>query len=204
MSNAFSDGTHFRGKWSRECFDNDQPLVLELGCGKGEYSIALSKSFPERNFIGIDLKGVRLWRAAKDAAEAGLKNVVFLQIAIEKIEESFAPDEVSEIWIPFPDPYPKPCKAKKRLISPKYLDFYKNILVKNGLIHFKTDNDGLYNFAVEVLEKEGHYISAVTDDLYHSEIQDKFNSIPSYFESIFLSQGKTIKYIRFMLGGRIS
>jgi tRNA (guanine-N7-)-methyltransferase len=199
MANVFEDARHFRGKWKQECFGNDNPIVLELGCGKGEYSIALAKKFPGKNFIGIDIKGARLWRAAKDANACGSNNVVFLKALIEQIEDYFSISEVTEIWIPFPDPYPKPSKSKKRLISSKFLNFYSKILIPDGIIHFKTDNEKLYEYALNTLKAEGHLISSATEDLYNSGDLNEYNSIPSYFETLFLEQGKTIRYIRFSL-----
>lgn len=197
--NYYDQDQSMKGKWSAHFFKNNHPLILELGCGKGEFSLGLGKEFQDLNFIGIDLKAVRLWRGAKDAMDADLSNVAFLKANIYDIEEYFAKNEVDEIWIPFPDPYPKPSKWKKRLVSSNYLNKYKNILKKEGIIHFKTDNTGLYEFACETLEQMNCKILDNTDDLYQSDIQNKYNSIPSYFESLFMEKGEKIKYIRFIL-----
>jgi tRNA (guanine-N7-)-methyltransferase len=188
-----------KDNWNEKFFKNNHPIIIELGCGKGEYTINLAKEFPNINFIGIDIKGARLWKGAKNAIAIQLKNVAFLRILIERIDEYFGEDEISEIWIPFPDPYPKPCKYRKRLVSPRFLNLYKKILKKDGIIHLKTDNGMLYEYALETLENENHLILENTDDLYNSAIQNSYNTIPTYFEQIFREQGATIKYIRFQL-----
>jgi tRNA (guanine-N7-)-methyltransferase len=187
------------GTWNSHIFNNNHPIVLELGCGKGEYTLRMAEAFPNFNYIGIDLKGARLWRAAKDALASGLKNVAFLQINIIEICDYFATEEVSEIFIPFPDPFKKPSKSQKRLISKRYLDLYAHILKKKGLLHFKTDNGPLYNFALYTLKTEGHEILANTDNLYQSGLVDFYTSIPTYFEQLFIEKGETIKYIKFRL-----
>lgn len=199
MPNVFEDPTGKKGNWNSNYFKNNNPIVLELGCGKGEYTTNLAQKFLEKNFIGIDIKGARIWKGAKISLQNEIKNVGFLKILIEKIEDHFEENEVSEIWIPFPDPYPKPSKFKKRLISPKYLNYYKNILQTKGFIHFKTDNDGLYEYAMETLKSEGHNIIEYTNNLYQSNITNEFNTIRTYYENKFLEEGKTIKYIKFQL-----
>jgi tRNA (guanine-N7-)-methyltransferase len=198
LPNALLSPENMKGKWN-EHFGNNHPISLELGCGKGEYTNRLGKEFPEHNFIGIDLKGARLWRGAKNALAADLNNVRFLLINIGNILDYFAPDEVAEIFIPFPDPFPKLSKHKKRLVSEKFMNMYKIILKAEGLVHIKTDNSDLYNYTLSVIEAGGHKIIINTTDLYHSEFVDLFNSIPSYFEQIFIEQGLKIKYIRFSL-----
>lgn len=198
LSNALISPENMKGKW-REHFGNDHPISVELGCGKGEYTIRLGKEFPDRNFIGIDLKGARLWRGAKNALASELNNVRFLLINIGNILDYFDENEVSELFIPFPDPYPKPSKHKKRLVSEKFLNFYKSILIPEGIVHFKTDNDDLYNYTLSVIQSGGAKILVNTTDLYHSEVIDLYNSIPTYFEQLFIEQGMTIKYIRFSL-----
>jgi tRNA (guanine-N7-)-methyltransferase len=198
LPNALLSPENMKGKWN-EHFGNDHPISLELGCGKGEYTNRLGKEFPEHNFIGIDLKGARLWRGAKNALAAELNNVRFLLINIGNILDYFDPNEVSEIFIPFPDPFPKLSKHKKRLVSEKFMNMYKIILIPEGLVHIKTDNTDLYNYTLSVIESGGHKIIINTPDLYQSEFVDFFNSIPSYFEQIFIEQGLKIKYIRFSL-----
>jgi tRNA (guanine-N7-)-methyltransferase len=199
FNNVLNEPQDIKGNWNKKYFQNENPVVLELGCGKGEYTLALAKEFPGMNFIGVDIKGARLWKGAKNAIEMNLLNVAFLKILIERIEDFFEQGEVTEIWIPFPDPYPKPCKYKKRLVSPRYLCLYRKILKPGGNIHFKTDNEGLYHYAVETLKTENSTILEYTNDLYNSSLQNPYNTIPTYFEGIFKDQGASIKYIRFRL-----
>ena len=199
LPNFYNAPEQMQGNWRELCFKNTHPIILELGCGKGEYTNNLGAKFPDKNFIGIDLKGVRLWRGAKDAIDRKLSNVAFLQINIDKINEYFGFDEVAEIWIPFPDPYPKPCKWKKRLVSSLFLNRYKFILKKEGIIHFKTDNTPLFEFAKDTLKEEGHRILQITDNLHESDILDEYNGIPTYFERLFREKGEAIKYIQFRL-----
>jgi tRNA (guanine-N7-)-methyltransferase len=199
LPNFYKLPENMKGKWHVACFKNTNPIILELGCGKGEYTNHLGMKFPDKNFIGIDLKGVRLWRAAKNAIDNQLQNVAFLQINIDNIQEYFSEGEIDELWIPFPDPYPKPSKWKKRLISSNYLNKYKPLLKKEATIYFKTDNTGLFEFAKETLEKEEHRILEITDNLHESSILNEYNSIPTYFESLFREKGESIKYIKFQL-----
>jgi len=199
FTNYLNGEVPMKGKWNVHYFRNENPLVLELGCGKGEYTNHLAHVFPDRNFTGIDLKGARLWAAAKASQNIQLSNVAFLQINIDKLTDHFDREEVDEIWIPFPDPYPKPSKWKKRLISSWYLNKYKQVLKKEGMIHFKTDNLALYHFALDTINKEDHDIVMHTDDLYNSAIQNEYNSIPTWFEHIFREKGESIKYICFQL-----
>jgi len=199
FTNFYSNPFVFKGKWNNEIFNNANPVVLELGCGKGEFSIHLSKQFPTTNFIGIDLDGARLWRAAKNALNEKSTNVVFVQANIDKITEMFSSNEVSEIWIPFPDPYPKPSKWKKRLISTTFLEKYKQILHPNAILHFKTDNTALFEFGLKSIVEAGFKICEQTHDLYQSPLLNDFNSIPSYFEQVFMAKGESIKYVRFQM-----
>jgi tRNA (guanine-N7-)-methyltransferase len=198
LPNALVSPENIKGKWN-EHFGNDHPISVELGCGKGEYTNRLGKEFPDRNFIGIDLKGARLWRGAKNAIAEDLKNVRFLLINIGNILDYFEPNEVTELFIPFPDPFPKLSKHKKRLVSEKFMLKYQTILIPEGIVHFKTDNDDLYNYTLSVIQSGGHKIFVNTPDLYHSDLIDLYNSIPTYFEQIFVEKGMTIKYIRFSL-----
>jgi tRNA (guanine-N7-)-methyltransferase len=198
LPNALVSPVNMKGNWSTH-FGNNHPISVELGCGKGEYTNRLGKEFPDRNFIGIDLKGARLWRGAKNAIADGLNNVRFLLINIGNILDYFDSNEVSELYIPFPDPFPKPCKHKKRLVSERFMILYKNILIPEGIVHFKTDNTDLYNYTLSVIDQGGHKIIVNTDDLYHSDLIDLYNSIPTYFEQVFIEQGMNIKYIRFSL-----
>ena len=189
-------GLQYRGKWSSEFFGNDKPLVLELACGKGEYTVNLAKLFPERNFIGIDYKGNRIWRGAKTALEEGIANVGFLRIQIEKILEFFDENEVSEIWITFPDPQPQDSREKKRLTNPKFLQRYKFILKKDGIMHLKTDNDGFYAYTLEQLALLETPKNKETADLYKSNLVDEVLSIKTYYERKYLAVDKNINYVQ--------
>lgn len=188
-----------QGTWNEKAFGNNNPIVLELACGKGEYTVALSKAFPEKNFIGVDIKGHRMWVGAKQALNEGRKNAAFLRTEIEKIDQYFAPGEVSEIWITFPDPHLREGHAKKRLTNPRFLNLYKNILKKGGFIHLKTDNTPLYEYTMEVINELGLKVIRHTADLYNAPFLDEHLSIKTRYEGIFTEKGERIKYIQFIL-----
>jgi len=191
------EGKPMAGKWSQALFKNNNPLVLELACGKGEYTVNLAQMFPERNFIGIDYKGNRIWRGAKTAIEEGINNVGFLRIQIENITDYFLPGEVDEIWITFPDPQPQLSREKKRLTSPRFLAMYKQILKPGAIMHLKTDNDGLHVYTVGIIEEHGLKKHVQTEDLYHSEHADEVLSIKTYYERKYLKDNKNINYLKF-------
>src|SRR5690606_32453370 len=164
------EGMDNKGRWAREHFKNDNPVVLELACGKGEYSVNMARAFPNINFIGIDYKGNRIWRGTKTALEENGKNVAFLRIQIEEIVSYFSEDEISEIWITFPDPQPQAGREKKRLTFDRFLEKYAVVLKNDGLMHLKTDSDGLYEYTLEKLVNRGDHILSQTANLYHSDI----------------------------------
>ncbi len=192
----------YKGKWN-EFFGNDKPIVLELGCGKGEYSVGLAKAFPDKNFIGVDIKGARFWFGAKEAVNSNLKNVAFLRSQIELIENLFVENEVSEIWITFPDPQIKYRRTKHRLTNPEFLAKYKHILKKDGIIHLKTDSEYLHGYTLGLLQGLGHEILTAHHDIYGAaEYQPDtplLKDIRTYYEDLFSSKGKTITYIKFKL-----
>jgi tRNA (guanine-N7-)-methyltransferase len=190
-------GKSLKGKWSKMHFKNDAPLVLELACGKGEYTVNLAQLFPEKNFIGIDYKGNRIWRGAKTAIEEGIENVAFLRIQIEQILDYFDAYEVSEIWITFPDPQPQISREKKRLTAPRFLEKYKVILQESSPINLKTDNDDFYAFTLETIEQLGLKLHVRTEDLYRSNLVDEVLSIKTYYEKKYLTHHKNINYVRF-------
>ena len=194
------EGKEFKGCWSEKHFEKEQPLVLELACGKGEYTVNLARLFPDRNFIGIDYKGNRIWRGAKTALDEGISNVAFLRIQIENILDYFAPGEVSEIWITFPDPQPQISREKKRLTYTRFLEKYKEILKSGGIVHLKTDNDGLYAYTLEKVEELGLTLLKKTGDLYNSEHLDEVLSIKTYYEKKYLANDKNINYLSFSFG----
>ncbi|GGG78053.1 tRNA (guanine-N(7)-)-methyltransferase [Parapedobacter pyrenivorans] len=183
-----------KGQWAFSQFGNERPIVLELACGKGEYTVNMAKLFPDKNFIGIDYKGNRIWRGAKTALEEGLANVAFLRIQIETILDYFASGEVSEIWITFPDPQPQQSREKKRLTNPAFLNVYQQILVPNGIMHLKTDNDGLYAYTIEKLAELELPVYSQTTDLYRSDLVDEVLAIKTYYEKKYL-QVKNINYV---------
>jgi tRNA (guanine-N7-)-methyltransferase len=197
--NVFQYQVDIRGKWHSDYFNNDHPIVLELGCGRGEYTVGLAQRFPNRNVIGIDLKGARLWRGAKDSLALNLKNVAFLRIAIETITDWFAEGEVSEIWITFPDPYLREGKARKRLTSPRFLDLYQAVLATGGLIHLKTDEPNLFRYTQEIVSARPGIIHQLIDDLYQAPITDELLTIQTTYERKHLEIHRTIRYLRFSL-----
>ena len=191
------EGLPLKGNWSKEHFKNTNPLVIELACGKGEYTVNLAQLFPEKNFIGIDYKGNRIWRGAKTALEENIENVAFLRIQIENILNYFDEGEISEMWITFPDPQPQLSREKKRLTFPGFLEKYKKILKTGGILHLKTDNDGLHDYTFEKINQLGLILHTKTEDLYNSEFVDDVLSIKTYYEKKYLATDKNINYLKF-------
>ncbi|MGF7081171.1 tRNA (guanosine(46)-N7)-methyltransferase TrmB [Mucilaginibacter sp. UYCu711] len=190
-------GKPYKGQWSNNFFKNDNPVVLELACGKGEYTVNLAVMFPDKNFIGIDYKGNRIWRGAKTAIEDGVNNVAFIRMQIETLTEFFAPGEVDEIWITFPDPQPQLSREKKRLTSPRFLNMYIEVLKPGGCVNLKTDNDGFYEYTAEKIKELNLKEHVNTADLYKSEYADEVLSIKTYYEKKYLKDNKNINYLKF-------
>ena len=189
-----------RGKWNREFFKNDNPIVLELGCGKGEYSVGLAERFPEKNFIGIDIKGARFWRGAKTAVETGMNNVAFVRTQIELIHHIFTQNEVSEIWITFPDPQIKYKRTKHRMTNAAFLDNYKKILKPNGLMHLKTDSEFMHGYTLGLLHGLGYEVLYANHNIYKNEgAPAEVTGIQTFYESQYLEVNKSITYIQFRI-----
>ncbi len=187
-----------KGRWNIDFFKNNNPIVLELGCGKGDYTIALAKRFPKKNFIGIDIKGARMWRGAKTALEENLPHVAFLRMQIELIDYAFSKNEVNEIWITFPDPQMKFKRSKHRLTNPSFLNKYKRILSPNHIIHLKTDSEFLYGYTLGVLEAGNHEILYAHHDIYHNPHAPELAvKIQTFYEKKWLEEGKKITYLKF-------
>jgi tRNA (guanine-N7-)-methyltransferase len=186
-----------KGAWHKEVFKNDNPIVLEVGCGKGEYTVGLARNYPDKNFIGIDIKGARMWKGAKEALDEGLNNVAFIRTYAELLESIFASGEIAEIWITFPDPQMK--KVGKRLTSIRFLDRYKNLLSPDGIIHLKTDSAFLYEYTSYVVKENNLKVVTDTNDLYNSGMADHILSIRTFYEGQFLTRGIPIKYLSFKL-----
>lgn len=186
-----------KGKWNEKYFKNNNPITLEVGCGKGEYTTALAKVFPDRNFIGIDFKGARLWKGCKTAIENKLDNVAFIRNKIEFINSFFDTNEVSEIWITFPDPQPK--KLKKRLTSARFLNIYSNIMNKNGTINLKTDSVLMYKFTLDIIKHNNLKLIYENNDIYSSSNTDKLLDIKTHYEKLFLNENKKITFTKFTL-----
>ena len=190
-----------KGKWCEGHFKNPNPLTLELACGKGDYTIGLAQLYPDRNFIGVDIKGARIWRGAKTAMEANVQNAAFLRTRIEQIELFFDEKEVDEIWITFPDPFLRGSKLNRRLTSPMFLDRYKKILQPGGIVHLKTDEIQLYDFTLETLSAQQDYQLLYHDaDIYGKPLHLPELEIKTFYERQHLANGKTIKYVKFRLG----
>ncbi|KAA9325235.1 tRNA (guanosine(46)-N7)-methyltransferase TrmB [Adhaeribacter soli] len=186
-----------KGLWSEDFFGNNHELILEIGCGKGDYTVGLANLFPNKNFIGVDIKGARLWKGSSLAEENGLTNVGFLRTFIEEITEHFAENEVSELWVTFPDPRPRLGEEKKRLTSPRFMNMYKQLVKPGGTIHFKTDNLELFDYTLELLQKAGEKNLIFTHDLYASDLQHHTLGIQTTYERKFLGEGIPIKYLQF-------
>jgi tRNA (guanine-N7-)-methyltransferase len=203
-STWFTQNHDIKGNWATQHFKNSHPIVLELGCGKGEYTVGMAKKFTEKNFIGIDIKGARIWRGAKTAVEDKMTNASFLRTRIDFINSFFDKDEVSEIWLTFSDPQPLEAKARKRLTSPLFMERYKKLLKPGGIIHVKTDSRILYEYTLDEIKRNTYKLIFETNDLYATINEFDENTrdilaIKTHYEKIFLTQGKSIKYIKFAL-----
>lgn len=189
-----------KGKWSSDFFKNDNPIVLELGCGKGEYSVGLAERFPEKNFIGIDIKGARFWRGAKTAVESGMNNVAFVRTQIELIHHIFAENEVSEIWITFPDPQIKYKRTKHRMTNAEFLERYKKVLKPRGFMHLKTDSEFMHGYTLGLLHGLGHEVIYANHNIYKNEgAPAEVTGIQTFYESQYLELNKPITYIQFRI-----
>ena len=198
FSNVLQYPEDMKGKWN-DFFHNTNPVILELACGKGEYAVGLGQLYPEKNFIGIDQKGNRIWVGAKKALQLHLANVAFLRIQIDRINEYFTTNEVNAIWITFPDPQLRTGKAKKRLTHPKFLRLYKDFLAPGGSIHLKTDNPHLYRFTKLIIEKYNCKLIEDADDLYSSDIVADELKIKTHYESLDIAGSNRIHYLKFSL-----
>ena len=197
-----AEGFPLKGKWHEAFFHNDNPIVLELGCGKGEYTVGLARAHADVNYIGIDIKGARMWRGLTQAREEGLSNVAFIRARIDQIEPFFAPGEVDEIWVTFPDPHPGEGErnARHRLTSPEFLQRYRKFVKPEGVLNLKTDSPIMYEFTLhEVIEKQGLPLLYATDDLYANTDELEVKSIRTFYEQMWLDQGLTIKYLKFRI-----
>ncbi len=205
MEDIMNDSVPMKGKWCKEFFKNDNPIIVELGCGKGEYAVGLARKYPDKNFLGVDIKGHRMWRGAKTALEEGIENVGFLRTRIDFIEHLFDEDEVSEIWLTFSDPQRK--KERKRLTSPLFISRYRKIMKSDGLVHLKTDSDLLFEYTLEQIEENNYNSTFSTWDLYGEAIKDldkdtaEILNIRTYYEEMWLELGKNIKYCKFQIHG---
>lgn len=203
LAEVFRNNYRLKGNWRKDFFKNDNPLVLELACGKGEYSHGMAQIFPEKNFIGIDIKGARMWKGAKDSLDEGLKNIAFLRTRIEFIEGCFGKDEVDEIWITFPDPQPKERQEKKRLTGPLFIERYRNFLKPDGVINLKTDNQFFYEFTLEQIKEHGYELILSSDNVYGAfinSLEPKMQEvlmIKTHYEKIFSKKGHSIHFLSF-------
>lgn len=189
-----NDAFPLKGKWGQDYFHNDHPIVVEVGCGRGEYTVAMSRAFPDKNFVGMDRKGARLWRGCKDATLENLTNAAFIRGQIDDIDRYFAPGEVSEIWVTFPDPQPK--KARRRLVSPNFVERYRNVWGEKGVLHLKTDSRLLYEYLLETAAEENWHITNNIEDVYAQAGYPFLTEIQTFYEKKWLEEGSLISYIR--------
>ncbi len=198
-TDLLENGLSLKGKWHSDFFKNDHPIVIELGCGKGEYTVGMGAKFPDKNFIGIDIKGARMWRGARTATDNKMNNIGFLRTHIELIHNCFAKGEVSEIWITFPDPQIKYRRRKKRLTAPDMLEMYRQILTEDAIIHLKTDSQFLHGYTLGIVEGYGHKVLDSSYDIDKQKADNLLLKIRTNYESIFRDKGTTITYIKFQL-----
>ena len=192
------DAFEFKGYWKVKYFKNDHPIILELGCGKGEYTLHLATQNPDKNFIGIDIKGARFWRGAKTALEKNLENIAFVRVQIKMIDTIFSADEVAEIWITFPDPQIKFKRSKHRLIHPEFLNLYRQILKTEGSVHLKTDSEFLYGYTLGLMHSPAYRLRYSHHDIYNNPNAPRSAvAVQTFYEKIFLEQNKPITYIQF-------
>lgn len=195
------EGFPLSGKWHKEYFKNENPIVLELGCGKGEYSVGLAKNNPNKNYIGVDIKGNRIWTGASEALNSKLNNVAFVRTRIDFIDHCFSENEISEIWITFPDPQPQKTRARKRLTHMMFINRYKKFLKPGGLIHLKTDSTSFYEYTLEVIAENKFTLLFYTNDLYNNcpAGREELINIKTHYEKLFTDKGEKIKYCRFKI-----
>jgi tRNA (guanine-N7-)-methyltransferase len=187
-----------RGNWKKKQFKNQSSLVVELACGRGEFTVGLAREYPDKNFIGVDIKGSRIWKGSTIAIQEGLENVAFLRTQIELLDKFFDRGEISELWITFPDPFPRDGEEKRRLTSPRFLDMYKPLIQKAGIVHFKTDNTGLFDYTFELVKsREDCEILVHTHDFYDSPWKETHHGIKTKYETLFSEKGEKIKYLKF-------
>jgi tRNA (guanine-N7-)-methyltransferase len=196
LSNYKSEAIDLKGKWNELVFLNSNPIILELACGKADYTISLAQKFPNINFIGVDIKGDRIWKGAHRVVEHQLKNVAFLRTKIDQIDLFLGADEVSEIWITFPDPFQKKGDINKRLSYSNFLEKYKKITKDNGLFHFKTDAIDLFDFTEESIKDFGWELTRVERDIYGTNVADEITSIKTFYEMMHLADGRKINYLQ--------
>ncbi|MCH6198871.1 tRNA (guanosine(46)-N7)-methyltransferase TrmB [Aquiflexum sp. LQ15W] len=187
-----------KGNWKSVQFENQNPIVVELACGRGEFTVGLAREYPGSNFIGVDIKGSRIWKGSTIAISEGLSNVAFLRTQIQLLDRYFHQGEISELWITFPDPFPREGDEKRRLTSPKFLEMYKPLIQKNGIVHFKTDNTGLFDYTLELIQSRPDCeIMIHTHDFYASPFKDEHHGIQTKYEKLFSEKGEKIKYLKF-------
>ncbi|SDD51414.1 tRNA (guanine-N(7)-)-methyltransferase [Algoriphagus faecimaris] len=200
--NVVQDGKpifeNIKGNWNESQFFNSNPIVVELACGRGEFAVGLARVFPQNNFIGVDIKGSRIWKGSSTATAEGIKNVAFLRTQIQQLDKFFDLGEISELWITFPDPFPRDGDEKRRLTSPKFLEMYKPLIKAGGTVHFKTDNTGLFDYTLELLQgRDDIEVLGFTHDFYQSEWKDEHFGIQTRYEKMFSDKGEKIKYLKF-------
>jgi tRNA (guanine-N7-)-methyltransferase len=197
--NTFDARNQLKGKWAETVFGNKNPITLELACGRGEYTVGLAEMYPERNFVGIDVKASRMWQGAKFALEKGLKNVAFIRIQIDFLNDYFAPGEVEEIWITFPDPQPQKPREKQRLTAPKFLEKYLLLMGKGHCVNLKTDSDFLFNYTMQTIQDKDIIIREVLLDIDQKDDLQEELKIKTYYERMWREKGIVIKYLKFEL-----